>query len=161
MGERVVEAGNVRRASSGSWVEVEGPRATAFLGAVAEGRATVTIDGVVHRGPVGWCPADRLVFPHLSVRENLGYAGVKRAEVERMAALLGLTERLERRPRALSAAEREATALGRAMLASRLWVLEHPGGDDALRAVIIAEQAVQGAFVLGCGLPARDDRWSV
>ncbi len=161
MGERVVEVGTVRRVSTGSWVEVEGPRAAAFLLAVAEGRAVVTIDGARHAGPVGWCPADRLVFPHLSVRENLGYAGVKRTEVERLGALLGLTDVLERRPRALTAAQREATAVGRAMLASTVWVLEQVDGDEALQAVLVAEQAARGAFVLGRGLSVPDDRWSV
>lgn len=161
MAERSVEVGSVRRESTAAWVEVEGPRATAFLLAVAEGRAVVTVDGAVHAGPVGWCPADRLVFPHLSVRENLGYAGVRRAEVDRIGVLLGLADLLERRPRALSAAQRQATALGRAMLASPVWVLEHALGDEALRAVVRAEQAARGAFVLGCGLPEPEDRWTV
>ena len=40
---------------------------------------------------VGWVPQDALLFPHLSLRENLAYAGAGESEVERMAESLFLS----------------------------------------------------------------------
>ncbi|MFC7500652.1 ABC transporter ATP-binding protein [Nocardioides sp. CPCC 206347] len=64
------------------------------------------------------------LYPHKSVRENLGFAlkmaGVDREERERrvddVAALLGLTELLDRKPRALSGGQRQRVAMGRAIV---------------------------------------------
>ena len=63
------------------------------------------------------------LYPHMNVRQNLGY-GLKvrrtpRADVarrvEEVAALLGLTELLERRPAQLSGGQRQRVAMGRAI----------------------------------------------
>jgi multiple sugar transport system ATP-binding protein len=64
------------------------------------------------------------LYPHMSVRQNLGY-GLKvrrtrktdiRGRVEEIAALLGLTELLERRPAQLSGGQRQRVAMGRAIV---------------------------------------------
>jgi multiple sugar transport system ATP-binding protein len=64
------------------------------------------------------------LYPHMTVFENMAFALTMkkrpRAEVESTvrdtAAMLGLEEKLERRPRELSGGERQRVALGRAMV---------------------------------------------
>ena len=64
------------------------------------------------------------LYPHMTVRENLGY-GLKvarvpkpdaRRRVEDVARMLGLEELLERKPGALSGGQRQRTAMGRAIV---------------------------------------------
>jgi multiple sugar transport system ATP-binding protein len=64
------------------------------------------------------------LYPHMSVRQNLGY-GLKvrrtpraevRRRVEEVAELLGLSELLERRPAQLSGGQRQRVAMGRAIV---------------------------------------------
>ena len=64
------------------------------------------------------------LFPNMTVRENLSF-GMKirktapatiRAEVERVAGMLGLDDLLERKPRQLSGGQAQRVALGRAMI---------------------------------------------
>ena len=64
------------------------------------------------------------LYPHMTVRENLGY-GLKvrkvpkheaRGRVEEVAALLGLDEMLERKPAQLSGGQRQRVAMGRAIV---------------------------------------------
>ena len=64
------------------------------------------------------------LFPNMTVRENLSF-GMKirktapatiRAEVERVASMLGLGDLLERKPRQLSGGQAQRVALGRAMI---------------------------------------------
>jgi molybdate transport system ATP-binding protein len=74
---------------------------------------------------VGWVPQDGVLFPHLSVRENLAYAA--RVEVGPIAEALGVAALLDRRPRLLSGGERQRVALGRAMArAPKLMLLDEP-----------------------------------
>ena len=63
------------------------------------------------------------LYPHMSVRQNLGY-GLKvrrtgkaeiRRRVEEIAALLDLTDLLERKPAQLSGGQRQRVAMGRAI----------------------------------------------
>ncbi len=76
---------------------------------------------------VGWVPQEALLFPHLSVRENLAYAGAGAADVEGMAEMLSLADLLDRRPRFLSGGERQRVAVGRALLSRpRLLLLDEP-----------------------------------
>jgi multiple sugar transport system ATP-binding protein len=64
------------------------------------------------------------LYPHMNVRQNLGY-GLKvrripkkeaRRRVEEVAALLGLSELLDRRPAELSGGQRQRVAMGRAIV---------------------------------------------
>jgi multiple sugar transport system ATP-binding protein len=64
------------------------------------------------------------LYPHLSVRANLGF-GLKmrkvpraeiRSKVDRIAAVLGLAELLDRKPRQLSGGQRQRVAMGRAIV---------------------------------------------
>src|SRR6059058_4878223 len=64
------------------------------------------------------------LYPHMTVRENLGY-GLKvrktpkrdvAARVDRAAQLLGLDELLDRKPAALSGGQRQRVAMGRAIV---------------------------------------------
>jgi multiple sugar transport system ATP-binding protein len=64
------------------------------------------------------------LYPHLSVRENIGFGlklrKVDKSEinqrVEEAAAVLGLEEFLDRKPRALSGGQRQRVAMGRAIV---------------------------------------------
>ena len=61
------------------------------------------------------------LYPHMTVRQNLGFAlrlrGIRRRElasrVDGVAEMLGLTEMLDRRPGQLSGGQRQRVALGR------------------------------------------------
>jgi multiple sugar transport system ATP-binding protein len=64
------------------------------------------------------------LYPHMSVRENLGY-GLKvrrtpkaeaRRRVEEVAGMLGLADLLDRRPAQLSGGQRQRVAMGRAIV---------------------------------------------
>lgn len=91
---------------------------------------------------VGWVPQDGVLFPHLSVRENLAYAA--RLDVQPIAELLGVQALLERKPRHLSGGERQRVALGRAMASSpQLLLLDEPFSalDRPLRAELGAAVA--------------------
>jgi molybdate transport system ATP-binding protein len=102
---------------------------------------------------VGWVPQEVLLFPHLTVRDNLGYAGPSAAAVEEVARLLQITELLERRPRRLSGGERQRVALGRALLAEpKLLLLDEP--FSALDRPLRAELArVVGQWSTESGVP--------
>jgi multiple sugar transport system ATP-binding protein len=64
------------------------------------------------------------LYPHMTVRENLGYGlkvrGTAKAEaarrVDEVASLLGLDDLLSRRPSALSGGQRQRVAMGRAIV---------------------------------------------
>jgi multiple sugar transport system ATP-binding protein len=75
------------------------------------------------------------LYPHKSVRENLAF-GLRRRRVakeeiaervDRMAAMLGLGELMERRPAALSGGQRQRVAMGRALVREpRAFLMDEP-----------------------------------
>jgi molybdate transport system ATP-binding protein len=108
-------------------------------------RGTITIDGEPlfsakqgldlppERRRVGYVFQDDLLFPHLTVRQNLRYgydllpARARRFQVNPIVDLLELGPLLERHPGLLSGGERQRVALGRAILASpRLLLMDEP-----------------------------------
>lgn len=82
------------------------------------------VDGLkpAERG-VGYVPQDRALFPTLTVRDQLAFSLVVRRlsnpqiheRVEDLAALLGITDILDRMPAGLSGGEAQRVALGRAL----------------------------------------------
>ncbi len=90
----------------------------------------------------GWVPQDGVLFPHLSVEENLTYAG--RDGIDAIVDLLAIRPLLGRAPRNLSGGERQRVALGRALLSRpRLLLLDEPFSalDRPLRARLSHEVA--------------------
>ncbi|HEX2303759.1 MAG TPA: sn-glycerol-3-phosphate ABC transporter ATP-binding protein UgpC [Gaiella sp.] len=75
------------------------------------------------------------LYPHMTVRENLGY-GLKvrkapkadaRRRVEEVASLLGLAKLLDRRPAQLSGGQRQRVAMGRAIVREpRAFLMDEP-----------------------------------
>ncbi|PZN97218.1 MAG: molybdenum ABC transporter ATP-binding protein [Alphaproteobacteria bacterium] len=110
--------------------------------------AAAGIDVPAHRRDLGVMFQEARLFPHLSVRANLGYARrAGPAEVAAMAERLGIAALLDRWPRHLSGGETRRVALGRALLARpAALLLDEPLAHlDAERAkallLLIAESA--------------------
>ncbi|AWB84940.1 ABC transporter ATP-binding protein [Corynebacterium liangguodongii] len=75
------------------------------------------------------------LYPHMSVRENMGFAlklaGMDKAQmnerVEEAARTLGLTEYLDRKPKALSGGQRQRVAMGRAIVREpQVFLMDEP-----------------------------------
>ncbi len=75
------------------------------------------------------------LYPHMTVRENIGFAlevaKVPKAEAKRRvddaAEMLGLTEYLDRLPKALSGGQRQRVAMGRAIVRSpKVFLMDEP-----------------------------------
>jgi molybdate transport system ATP-binding protein len=146
---------NVRlEAAPGQLVVLVGPngagkttllRALAGLVPIADGRISLngdvledTAEGIwvpTERRPVGMVFQNYLLFPHLSVIENVAFGlrarGVSRREARQQAAgwleRIGLSAKAEEKPRALSGGQGQRVALARALATSpSLLLLDEP-----------------------------------
>lgn len=130
-----------------------------LLDAIAgvEPGAQVTLDGhaltgvPLHRRGIGYVTQDTLLFPHLTVRQNVTYSPAAGA-IDEVVRTLDIAPLLDRMPRHLSGGERRRVALARAIVSGpRLLLLDEPfvGLDDARRHEAIAlVREVHHAFAL-------------
>jgi ABC-type sugar transport system ATPase subunit len=88
------------------------------------------------------------LYPHMTVRENMGFALRLRkdpsadARVEEVARMLGLVDLLDRLPRQLSGGQRQRVAMGRAVVRRpRVFLFDEPLSnlDAALRTQVRSE----------------------
>jgi molybdate transport system ATP-binding protein len=142
LGARSLDAALVTERPSVAVVGPSGSGKTTLIrilaGVARRATGTLVVDGATWMDPsgvrvppwerrVGWCPQDVLLFPHLSVRENMAYAGAAGADVESAADLFHITDLLDRRPRNLSGGERQRVAVARALLSQpELLLLDEP-----------------------------------
>jgi molybdate transport system ATP-binding protein len=80
------------------------------------------------RRHIGYVFQDALLFPHLSVAQNLRYGmNGQSSGFDKIVALLGLESLLDRRPAKLSGGERQRAAIARALLSEpRVLLMDEP-----------------------------------
>ena len=90
---------------------------------------TVLFDDAVDLTPqkrrVGYVFQDARLFPHMNVARNLTYGGDH--DADRVIAVLGLGDLLDRRPAGLSGGERQRVALGRPLMSNpQILLMDEP-----------------------------------
>ena len=93
------------------------------------------------------------LYPHLSVYDNLAFGltlegideDIIEEKVQRIAAILGLTDYLERKPRALSGGQRQRVAVGRAIIRQvDVFLMDEPLSNlDAKQRVTMRSEITQ------------------
>jgi multiple sugar transport system ATP-binding protein len=103
-------------------------RMLAGLEEVNEGRILIGDRDVTHIPPkdrdIAMVFQNYALYPHMSVAENMGFAlkmakvdaAERKERVQEAARILGLTEYLDRKPKALSGGQRQRVAMGRAIV---------------------------------------------
>ena len=125
--------------------------------------AAARIDVPAHRRGLGWVPQQHVLFPFLTVAENVAFGLPRKrrkpddAEVVALMDELGLTRLAGARPESLSGGERQRVALARALATRpRLLLLDEPfasldqSSRLALRAILratLARHATSAIFV--------------
>jgi molybdate transport system ATP-binding protein len=123
--------------------------------AVRRGKRTSTVvdtaNGVwmpAHTRPVRWAGQRPALFPHMTVRENLGFASeIKNADLEDamrpVMECFRLAQLGDRKPATLSGGEQQRVSIARAAVAAngRLLLLDEPftGLDGTLRDELLAD----------------------
>jgi molybdate transport system ATP-binding protein len=112
-----------------------------------DGRVLVDTERGVFLAParrrVGYVFQEGRLFPHMTVRQNLGYGrwfaprDAAGDDMERVVEMLGIGHLLDRRPGALSGGEKSRVALGRALLCAPALIL----ADEPLAALDEARKA--------------------
>ena len=117
----------------------------AIAGLIRPDRARISVDGQTfvdterrifipkHKRRIGYVFQEGRLFPHLTIRQNLGYGrwfaggGGYPAQLRDVVALLGIEHLLGRRPGDLSGGEKQRVAIGRALLSGpRLLLMDEP-----------------------------------
>src|SRR3954469_383579 len=114
-------------------------RMLAGLEDVNEGKILIGDRDVTHIPPkdrdIAMVFQNYALYPHMSVADNMGFAlkmakvskDEQKTRVEEAARLLGLTEYLERKPKALSGGQRQRVAMGRAIVRSpQVFCMDEP-----------------------------------
>ncbi|QGU02013.1 Trehalose import ATP-binding protein SugC [Corynebacterium kalinowskii] len=114
-------------------------RMLAGLEDVNEGRVLIGDRDVTNVAPkdrdIAMVFQNYALYPHMSVRDNMGFAlklsGMSKEEinkrVEAVAVSLGLTEYLDRKPKALSGGQRQRVAMGRAIVRKpKVFLMDEP-----------------------------------
>ena len=105
-------------------------------------RGNVSVNGLIwqddqqwvppHQREIGYVFQEASLFPHLSVRGNLGYGrqragGARQSDLDPLIDLLGIAPLLDRRPSSLSGGERQRVAIARALAVNpRLLLMDEP-----------------------------------
>lgn len=104
---------------------------------------------------IGWAPQEALLFPHLSVRENIVFGAGDTSALSALCAALEIEPLLGRTTAQLSGGERQRVSIARALMrAPTLLLLDEPLSalDQAARVrvaeALVAERARLGAMSL-------------
>ena len=131
-------------------------RMVAGLEDISEGKLLIGGEVVNHLSPrerdIAMVFQSYALYPHMTVADNMGFAlklakvdkSEIRKRVEEAADILGLTEYLDRKPKALSGGQRQRVAMGRAIVRSpQAFLMDEPLSnlDAKLRVQMRAEIA--------------------